>query len=77
MSLEPKASEEGLEDLPDEEIYALRTRLKMDMLRDHMKEYLSKDFVASLPRERRDVKPKADEGTIEVEGENEADHSKP
>lgn len=47
-----KASEEGLENLSDEEIYALRTRLKMDMLRDHMKEYLSKNFIPSLVREK-------------------------
>lgn len=41
-----KASEEGLVALSDEEIYSLRTRLKMDMLRDHMKDYLSRDFVS-------------------------------
>jgi len=68
-----KASEEGLEDLPDEEIYALRTRLKMDMLRDHMKEYLSKDFAASLPRKRREVRPEADEEVIEVGTEDKND----
>ena len=72
-----KASEEGLEDLPDEEIYALRTRLKMDMLRDHMKEYISKDFVPSLARKRREAKPNADEEQIEVKQENEGDHSEP
>lgn len=48
-----KASEEGLETLSNEEIYALRNGLKMDMLRDHMREYLSKDFAASLTRKRR------------------------
>ncbi len=45
-----KASEEDLSDLSDEEVYGLRTRLKMDMLRDHMKEYLSKDFTPSKKR---------------------------
>tara|TARA_R110000851_G_scaffold29460_11_gene81099 strand:- start:1930 stop:3303 length:1374 start_codon:yes stop_codon:yes gene_type:complete len=39
-----KASEEGLNELTDTERHELRTRLKMDMLRDHMKEYLSRDF---------------------------------
>lgn len=62
-----KASAEGLEDLSDEEIFALRTRLKMDMLRDHMKEYLSKDFAASLARKRREAKPKASEEPDEAE----------
>lgn len=42
-----KASEDGLEGLSDDEIYELRTRLKMDMLRDHMKDYLSKSFLPS------------------------------
>ncbi|PWG17132.1 hypothetical protein DFK10_08830 [Salibaculum griseiflavum] len=37
------ASSDGL-DLSDEEIYHLRTGLKMDMLRDHLKTYLSESF---------------------------------
>ena len=37
-------------DLSDEEKYARRLRLKMDMLRDHLKDYLSKDFEPSLPK---------------------------
>jgi len=37
------SSEEGLEGLSDEEIYQLRTKLKMHLLRDHLKEYLSKE----------------------------------
>lgn len=42
------ASETGL-NLGDEEKYQLRTKLKMDLLRDHLKEYLSKDFSIILP----------------------------
>lgn len=42
------ASEQGL-NLTDEDIYKLRTELKMEMLRDHLKEYLSKDFKFTLP----------------------------
>ena len=37
------ASADGLE-LSDEEIYHLRTGLKMDLLREHLKNYLSDDF---------------------------------
>ncbi|MCH2486276.1 MAG: hypothetical protein MK010_00825 [Erythrobacter sp.] len=33
----------------DDEKYSRRLRLKMDMLRDHLKDYLSKDFEPSLP----------------------------
>ncbi|WP_136439274.1 hypothetical protein [Pacificoceanicola onchidii] len=36
-------SQEGL-DLTDRELYELRTDLKMQLLRDHLKEYLSTDF---------------------------------
>jgi len=38
------SSQEGLADLDDREIYELRTDLKMQLLRDHLKEYLSGDF---------------------------------
>jgi uncharacterized phage infection (PIP) family protein YhgE len=69
-----KASAEGLEDLSDEEIFALRTRLKMDMLRDHMKEYLSKDFAASLARKRREANPKTSEEPNEVPHADESDN---
>lgn len=37
-------SQEGLADLTDRELYELRTDLKMQLLRDHLKEYLSSDF---------------------------------
>lgn len=37
------ASHDGLE-LSDEEIYHLRTGLKMDLLRDHLKSYMSEDY---------------------------------
>lgn len=42
------SSEHGL-DLSQDEIYRLRSEMKMEMLRDHMKEYLSKDFKIHLP----------------------------
>ena len=42
------ASENGL-NLNDHELFQLRSHLKMNMLRDHMKEYLSKDFEIPLP----------------------------
>jgi hypothetical protein len=35
--------------LDDEQKYQLRTKLKMDLLRDHLKDYLSKDFSIALP----------------------------
>lgn len=37
------SSEKGLS-IQDNEIYELRTRLKMELLREHLKDYLSKDF---------------------------------
>lgn len=37
-------------DLSPDEKYARRLTLKVDMLRDHLKDYLSKDFEPSLPR---------------------------
>lgn len=37
-------SQDGLSDLTDLQLYELRTDLKMQMLRDHLKEYLSSDF---------------------------------
>lgn len=37
-------------DLDEDERYARRLTLKMDMLRDHLKEYLSKDFEPTLPK---------------------------
>ncbi|MEQ8432175.1 MAG: hypothetical protein RLN94_05645 [Roseovarius sp.] len=61
-----KASEEGLESLTDEDIFALRTRLKMDMLRDHMKDYLSKDFAASISRKRKSPPDEKDQEEIKI-----------
>ncbi|WAC23528.1 hypothetical protein [Blastomonas sp. SL216] len=40
-------------DIEDEEIYQLRTKLKMELLREHLKEYLSKDFNLSLTKFNR------------------------
>lgn len=48
-----QASEEALTGLSDEEIYGLRTRLKMEMLRDHLKEYLSKDFSPTIGKNKQ------------------------
>lgn len=42
------SSEVGL-DMSDEEIYQFRTKLKMELLRDHLKDYISKDFKVGLP----------------------------
>jgi hypothetical protein len=39
-----KTSEDDLEGLSEEKIHELRTQIKMDMLRDHLKEYISNDF---------------------------------
>lgn len=48
------ASADGLSQLSGEELWQLKTRLKMDMLRDHMKAYLSRDYQptarASMPK---------------------------
>jgi len=44
------ASEAGL-DLSDEDLFKLRSDLKMQLLRDHMKEYISKDFKIQLPNQ--------------------------
>lgn len=65
-----QASEEGLTGLSSEEIYGLRTRLKMDMLRDHMKDYLSKDFTPS----RKKPAPAKPEMADQVEDDDEDDH---
>lgn len=35
--------------ISDDEKYARRMRLKMDLMRDHLREYISKDFEPSLP----------------------------
>jgi hypothetical protein len=44
------ASEIGL-NLNDEDIFRLRSDLKMQLLRDHMKDYISKDFKIQLPNQ--------------------------
>ncbi|WP_375421124.1 hypothetical protein [uncultured Sphingomonas sp.] len=41
----------------DEDIYRLRTDLKMQLLRDHLKDYISKDFKIELPRRLLGVVP--------------------
>lgn len=45
-----QAAEQGL-NLTDEEIFRLRADFKMQLLRDHMKEYISKDFRIQLPNQ--------------------------
>lgn len=63
-----EATQEGLDNMTNEEIVALRTRLKMDMLRDHMKEYLSKDFSPSIAQKRhKDTRQKDEEQPTEME----------
>lgn len=57
------ASTEGLSELSEIEIWQLKTRLKMDMLRDHLKDYLSKDFKPTV-RKPND-KPKKDDSDID------------
>lgn len=42
------ASVSGLEDFSDDEIHELRTKLKMELLKDHLKSYLSEDFEHDL-----------------------------
>lgn len=44
-----KASGEGL-DLTDDELYQLRTQLKMGLLREHLKEYLNDDYRYEIPK---------------------------
>jgi hypothetical protein len=44
------AAEQGL-NLTDEDAYRLRTELKMNLLKDHLKDYISKDFKVELPRQ--------------------------
>lgn len=43
--------------LDDEQKYQLRTKIKMDLLRDHLKDYLSKDFTVSLPKSINSLDP--------------------
>lgn len=65
------ASAAGIEELTSEEVYRLRASLKMDMLRDHMKQYISSDFAFSSPRKsygglrekRKETEQEASEAT--------------
>jgi hypothetical protein len=62
------SAEHGLE-LTEEERYKLRTELKMELLRDHMKEYLSKDFKVRLPTRILGMAPFGHKDVeVEVEG---------
>lgn len=64
-------------DLNDVEIYKLRTEFKMQLLKDHLKEYLSRDFTIELPtrllgiipigRERVSAKVSPDQGHSEAD----------
>ncbi len=44
------AIETGL-NMPDDLKYERRLRLKMDLMRDHLREYINKDFEPSLPEQ--------------------------
>lgn len=65
------SSQEGLGNLTDQEIYTLRTDLKMQLLRDHLKDYLSEDFKYQGKQTRlRSNEPEIDEleeDTSEIE----------
>lgn len=63
-----RASAEGLDDLTNEDIYHLRTGLKMEILRDHLKQYISADLPEKLqkkPFRPRDSIPKEEEAKAE------------
>ena len=65
------ASAEGLTELSEEDLWQLKTRLKMDMLRDHLKDYLSKDF--QLVEKKRRPQPAKTEDDSQIDGENQSD----
>ena len=67
-----KASEEGLDTLSSEEIYTLRTRLKMDMLRDHMKHYLSNNFASSIVKRPHQSASESDQLSSDQDSEHDA-----
>ena len=41
------SAEDGLDDLSSEQLYDLRTKMKMQLLRDHLKEYISQNPLSS------------------------------
>lgn len=47
------ASSEGLQ-LTDDELYHFRTRLKMDLLKEHLKDYMSKDYLYVAEKTEKD-----------------------
>jgi hypothetical protein len=49
LAKDVSSSVDGDLEMSDEEKYARRLTLKMDMMKDHLKEYLSTDFKPSLP----------------------------
>jgi hypothetical protein len=69
------ASEHDL-NLSDEDIYRLRSELKMQLLKDHLKEYLSKGFTVPMPQSlllnrlrRRDASQQTSPETKEADDE--------
>lgn len=71
------ASAEGL-NMSDEEIHAHVTHLKMELLKDHMKEYLSKDYSYKPPKSifsnlQKTVSSKPEESLEGVEVDNDGD----
>jgi len=69
------ASAEGLTELGEEELWQLKTRLKMDMLRDHMKDYLSKDFQPSVRKPLGEDVEAEDEDLIDDGDDSDEDES--
>jgi hypothetical protein len=51
IAKEVSDSAEKTLNLTEEDIYRLRTDLKMQLLKDHLKDYLSKDFTIELPQQ--------------------------
>jgi hypothetical protein len=68
------ASAEGLTELSEEDLWQLKTRLKMDMLRDHLKDYLSKNFQSA--EKKRLPQPAKTEDHSQIDGENASDDDK-
>ncbi len=66
------ASEQNL-NLSDDEIYELRTKLKMELLREHLKDYLSKDFQLSfLGRQNFGVGKISSENDLDIKADQSA-----
>ncbi|MBR9857243.1 MAG: hypothetical protein GYB38_05990 [Gammaproteobacteria bacterium] len=67
-----KASEEGLE-LDDDDLYQLRTQLKMELLREHLKEYINDSYKYKVKKnvEKKAAHDEVNPDSIEADGESE------